>query len=83
MTARAATRFSFILSIPAVAGGTFLEMVKSSSHASIAWDQCFIGLGVSACVGLGIIRIAIPLLEKGAFKPFAWYCLIVSILLMV
>ena len=83
VTARSATRFSFILSIPAVAGGAFLEVLKSSGHTSIAWDSCFIGLGISALVGLGIIRVAIPLLEKGAFKPFAWYCLIVSILLMV
>jgi undecaprenyl-diphosphatase len=83
MTARAAARFSFILSIPAVAGGAFLEVLKSSHHPSVAWDGCCIGLGVSALVGLALIRVAIPLLEKGTFRPFAWYCLIVSILLSV
>jgi undecaprenyl pyrophosphate phosphatase UppP len=51
----------------------------------IAFDSstCFIGLGVSALVGLGVVRFALPLLEKGVFRPFAWYCLIVAILLTV
>ncbi len=83
VTVREAVRFSFILSIPAVAGGAFLEMFKISGHSALAFDTCAIGLGVSALVGLGVVRVAIPLLEKGVFRPFAWYCLIVAILLTV
>jgi undecaprenyl-diphosphatase len=78
-----AVRFSFILSIPAVAGGALLETLKLSSRAPVNLGLCAIGLGISAIVGLGVIRIAIPLLEKGVFRPFAWYCLIVAILLTV
>lgn len=78
-----AVRFSFLLSIPAVAGGALLELLKLTQHSSPPFDAtlCGIGFGVSAFVGLGVVRFSIPLLEKGVFKPFAWYCLIVSILL--
>lgn len=79
---RAAVRFSFMLSIPAALGGTFLELLKIKD---VPFDTttCSIGLGVSALVGLGVIRFALPLLERGVFRPFAWYCLIVAILLSV
>lgn len=76
-----AVRFSFILSIPAVAGGAFLEILKIETTTAFDLPTCAIGLGVSALVGLGVVRIAIPFLQKGNFRPFAWYCLIVSILL--
>lgn len=79
---RAAVRFSFMLSIPAALGGTFLELLKLKEVPFYA-TTCSIGFGVSALVGLGVIRFAIPLLERGVFWPFAWYCLIVSILLRV
>ncbi len=78
-----AVRFSFILSIPAVAGGAFLELLKTSSETAVNFSACSIGLAVSALVGLGVVRLAIPLLQKGVFRPFAWYCLIVAILLTV
>jgi undecaprenyl-diphosphatase len=85
LSVREAVRFSFILSIPAALGGAFLETVKLAKQPVIAFDSstCFIGLGVSALVGLGVVRFALPLLEKGVFRPFAWYCLIVAILLTV
>ena len=83
LTVQKAVRFSFLLSIPAVAGGAFLELLKVTDHRLTVIDAvlCGIGFGVSALVGTGVVRFAIPLLEKGAFQPFAWYCLIVSILL--
>jgi undecaprenyl-diphosphatase len=85
LTVSEAVRFSFILSIPAVAGGAFLETLKLTNHTVLSFDAsaCAIGFGVSALVGLGVVRIAIPLLQKGVFRPFAWYCLIVAILLTV
>ncbi len=78
-----AVRFSFLLSIPAVAGGAFLELIKLKNPAHLDISSCSIGLLVSALVGLGVVRVAIPLLQKGIFRPFAWYCLIVAILLTV
>ncbi len=78
-----AVKFSFLLSIPAVAGGAFLELFKLNETAHFDIPSCTIGLLVSALVGLGVVRVAIPLLQRGIFRPFAWYCLIVAILLTI
>ena len=83
LSVKEAVRFSFLLSIPAVLGGTFLEFIKllKGSPSSTDMGASAIGFMTSAAVGFIAIRKAIPLLEKGCFKPFAWYCLIVAILL--
>jgi len=79
-----AVRFSFLLSLPAVAGGTFLELMKAKSHISTLPTElphCLIGFATAAIVGLTVVRFAIPLLQKRVLKPFAGYCLIAGILL--
>jgi undecaprenyl-diphosphatase len=79
-----AVRFSFLLSIPAVSGGTFLELLKAKSHVvtmHVPLSHCLIGFTTAAVVGLGAVHFAIPLLQKGVLKPFAGYCLIAGILL--
>jgi len=81
-----AVRFSFLLSIPAVSGGTFLELMKAKSHLasmSIPPSHCFIGFATAAVVGLITVRFAIPLLQRKVLRPFAGYCLIAGILLTV
>ncbi len=79
-----AVRFSFLLSLPAIAGGTFLELIKVKSHLtslSVSLPHCLIGFTAAAIVGLAAVRFAIPLLQKGVLRPFAGYCLIAGILL--
>jgi undecaprenyl-diphosphatase len=79
-----AVRFSFLLSLPAVSGGTFLELIKAKSHLAamtISLPHCLIGFATAAIVGLIAVRFAIPLLQRGVLKPFAGYCLIAGILL--
>jgi undecaprenyl-diphosphatase len=79
-----AVRFSFLLSLPAISGGTFLELIKAKSHLttmSVPLSHCLIGFGTAAIVGLVAVRFAIPLLQRGVLRPFAGYCLIAGILL--
>jgi undecaprenyl-diphosphatase len=77
-----AVRFSFLLSLPAVAGGTFLELLKmKSSSMTVPLPHCWIGFAASALVGLTAVRFAIPLLQRRVLRPFAGYCLIAGILL--
>ena len=81
-----AVEFSFLLSLPAIAGGTFLELLKSKTHLlemPVSLTHCFIGFVGSAIVGFMTIKIAIPLLQKGILRPFAWYCLIAGILISI
>lgn len=76
---REAVRFSFLLSIPTIIGGNCLELLKicfSHDHLPpISLSACSIGLLTSFIFGFLIIRYALSYLERGNFKPFAWYCL--------
>lgn len=81
-----AVHFSFLLSIPAILGGTTLEILKltTTPHAfSVPFPSCVIGFLTSLATGLLIVRPAIRFLEKGNLKPFAWYCLIAGILVTI
>ncbi|MBS0648215.1 MAG: undecaprenyl-diphosphate phosphatase [Verrucomicrobia bacterium] len=79
-----AVRFSFLLSLPAVAGGTFLELLKAKpSLATVPLPHCLIGFGAAALMGFAAVRFAIPLLQRGKLMFFAGYCLIAGILLSV
>lgn len=84
MAIQEAVRFSFLLSLPAVSGGTFLELLKVKSHLSsfaISLPVCMIGFAAAATAGSLVVRFAIPLLQRGVLRPFAWYCLFAGILL--
>ena len=80
-TAQEAVRFSFLLSIPTIIGGNCLELLKisMSSQLSLSFSSCLIGFLSSLGIGMAVVQFAIPLLEKGILKPFAWYCLFLGI----
>ncbi len=79
LTPSEAVRFSFLLSIPTILGGMTLESGKAFLHTS--WSQnslgmaCLLGAAAAFISGFFVVRIAFRILEKGYFKPFAWYCL--------
>jgi undecaprenyl-diphosphatase len=84
-TAKEAVRFSFLLSIPTIIGGNCLEIFKlyvsGQLPSSLSLSTCLVGFGASLVCGLCIVRFAISYLEKGNFRPFAWYCLCFGILI--
>jgi len=77
--AKEAVRFSFLLSIPTIIGGNCLELLKiylsQEQPPSVSVPTCTVGFAASFIFGFLIIRFALPYLERGNFKPFAWYCL--------
>ncbi|HEV3269098.1 MAG TPA: undecaprenyl-diphosphate phosphatase [Candidatus Rhabdochlamydia sp.] len=76
-----AVRFSFLLSIPTIIGGNCLELLQIVIHDAprdFSPMACIVGFITSCLVGLLVIRFAFSILEKGNFKPFAWYCLILG-----
>ncbi|PWU16031.1 MAG: hypothetical protein C5B45_01450 [Chlamydiae bacterium] len=76
-----AVRFSFLLSIPTVIGGNCLELVQIAIYDApkdCSLMACIVGFITSCLVGLLVIRFAFSILEKGNFKPFAWYCFILG-----
>ncbi len=81
-----AVLFSFLLSIPTIAGGSFLEtlhLLKSSDLAFLSPLHYFLGFFVSFLVGLFSIRFIFSLKERKKVRPFGWYCLTAGILSII
>lgn len=75
--------FSFMLAIPAVLGGTTLEVYKYWRHPEAAADvsmlHYFIGFSVSFAVGLFGLRLLMRIIASNKFSYFAWYCLFLGL----
>ncbi|MCC6875375.1 MAG: undecaprenyl-diphosphate phosphatase, partial [Sandaracinaceae bacterium] len=68
----AAFRYSFLLSIPAVAGATALELAKPGALAGLG-SEALVGGAVSFVVGLGALLGLRALVSRGRFWTFALY----------
>jgi len=76
-----AARFSFLLSVPVIAGAALLEGYKYFKNGSdIQFLIILIGTTVSAIAGYAAIKLLLRLVEKGKFVFFAFYCLLIGII---
>jgi len=74
--------FSFLLSIPTISGGFLLELWKSKSEYVI-FEWIYLAAASSSFItGLLTIRLFFFILKKGRFSIFAWYCLVLGIILL-
>ncbi|GMT42057.1 MAG: undecaprenyl-diphosphatase 2 [bacterium] len=68
-----AAKYSFLLSIPAIAGATLLK----SRSATVTLDEIpvfVVGMAVAFGVGAAALLWLIKLVKKGKLEYFAWYC---------
>ncbi len=72
-----AARFSFLLAVPAIAGGGLISVVEVSGD-SFETAPLLVGLVVAAVTGYAAITLLIRLLVTRGFGPFVWYCLAVG-----
>ena len=75
-----AARFSFLLSVPVIAGATLLK-TKEIFENGFSIDYflpIFIGTVVSFGSGYFAIKFLLRIVEKGKFSVFAYYCLFVG-----
>jgi undecaprenyl-diphosphatase len=82
-TLKEGAKFSFLLAIPTILGGEFLETMKlfnGSGESSVPWICYLTGFLASFGCGLFSCRIVFWIYEQGLIRPFAWYCLIVGII---
>ncbi len=83
-----AVRFSFLLAIPAILGGTLVSLIKTlkpaadqvgsavqSTNNLIDWPVYLIGAIVAGVVGYFAINLIRHLVNKGRFGGFAYYCI--------
>ena len=74
----AAARYSFLLSLPVVAGATLLKArdlvaVPPSGEALVAMG---VGAAVSFVAGLFALWLILAVVRRGWFAHFGWYCLV-------
>lgn len=79
-----AARFSFLLSIPTILGGSACESLHAlRSISSIPWGLCGIGFMAALITGMGTVRLIFWLLNRGIFRPFAIYCIAIGLIAII
>lgn len=73
-----AARFSFLLSIPAVAGAALLVLKDAFRQGDIHLPSCLIGGITAMLVGYAALALLVFLVKKGRLYLFAPYCWIVG-----
>lgn len=73
--APAAANFSFLMSIPAVAGAVALKSDDLQGLTATDWNVYLVGGLSAAIVGFVAIWGLLKLLNKRVIAPFGWYCL--------
>lgn len=79
MNTTESARFSFLLAVPAIAGGGILSLFDLD-ETGIGPGPMIAGLVISAISGYLAIAILLRVLVSVGFKPFAIYCSVVGIL---
>jgi undecaprenyl-diphosphatase len=80
MPAVRAARFSFLLSIPVIAGASLLETGRFMQQAAeVGFAPIAAGTLVSAITGYLAIKILLRIMEKGKFSFFSIYCFALGI----
>jgi len=75
-----ATRYSFLLSLPAVIGAAILKLPELWTEAAMPpWSHVLLGVAISAMVGVVAIWYLVAMLKKGRLQYFAYYALAVGL----
>ncbi|TFG38374.1 MAG: undecaprenyl-diphosphate phosphatase [Syntrophobacterales bacterium] len=74
-----AARFSFLLSIPAIAGATVFELRYAGSATTDEMAVYFIGMTAAAVTGFFTLKLLFFIINKRRLSIFAYYCWFVGI----
>ena len=70
----AATRFSFLLSAPAVVGAAVALLGEAIlGGEEVAWGPLFLGALIAAVVGMAVIRWLLRFVRRHSLAVFVWY----------
>ena len=70
-----AAAFSFLMSIPAIAGAGVLQFGElGASVEGLATEATIVGFASAAVGGVIAIRFFVAMLQNRSFPAFAWYC---------
>jgi undecaprenyl-diphosphatase len=77
-----AARFSFLLAVPAIAGGGLIETVEMLDRGGIP-SEVWLGVLTAAMSGYLAIAFLIKTLVRVGLRPFAVYCFVVGALALI
>lgn len=79
-----ATRFSFLLSAPAITGAATLTLGQAvSGDEVVAWGPMVVGAIVSGLVGLVVIHWLLRFMQSHSLMPFVWYRVVLGVLVLL
>ncbi|MGH8933413.1 MAG: undecaprenyl-diphosphate phosphatase [Egibacteraceae bacterium] len=79
LTREAATRFSFLLSIPALIGAAALNMTDLARPGGYGALELLTGIVAAFGSGYAAIRWLVALVARERLTGFAWYCLVAGL----
>jgi undecaprenyl-diphosphatase len=82
-TREAATRYSFLLSIPAVVASGLFEALDIGKGSGVAWGPTIVAAVAAFIVGYAVIAWLLRYVATHSFLPFVLYRLAVGIVLLV
>lgn len=81
-TREAATRYAFLLAIPAVLGSGFYEATRIGDDPQVDWGQTVIATAIAFAVGYAVIAWLLRYLRTGSYLPFVAYRLALAALIV-
>ena len=81
-TREAATRYAFLLAIPAVLGSGFYEATRIGDDPQVAWGQTIVATAIAFAVGYAVIAWLLRYLRTGSYLPFVAYRLALAALIV-
>ncbi len=79
----AATRYAFLLAVPAVLGSGLYEATKIADQQNVQWGQTILATVIAFFVGLAVITWLLRWLVTRTFTPFVIYRVLLGILVLV
>jgi len=84
LTRVAATRFSFLLSIPVISlAGLMLVIELLQTSAPVDWPKLAMGMGIATLSAYACISLFLSMIEKMGFLPFVIYRMVLGVVLLM
>lgn len=82
-TREAATRYSFLLAIPAVFGSGFYEATRIGGDDNVAWGPTLVATVVALVIGYSVIAWLIKWISHNSFTPFVIYRVVLGSVVLI
>jgi undecaprenyl-diphosphatase len=79
----AATRYAFLLAIPAVLASGFFETLKIGDGPAPEWGPTILATLIAFIIGYLVIAWLIRYISTNSFMPFVWYRIALGVFIMV